>query len=136
MPSNCSLPSTSKTWPPSAWRGLLQLLQQRAVDVALAGLLGHQVPQVADLGLADAVDAAEALLDAVGVPRQVVVHHQVGALQVDALAGRVGGQQHLHLGVVLEGLLRLHALLAAHAAVDHDHGLACGPSSVVMRFSR
>ena len=87
--------------------GLLQLLQQRAVDVALAGLLGHQVPQVADLGLADAVDAAEALLEAVGVPGQVVVDHQVGALEVDALAGGVGGQQHLHLGVVLEGLLRL-----------------------------
>ena len=103
--------------------GLLQLLQQLAIDVAFAGLLGHQVPEVADLGLADAVDAAEALLDAVGVPGQVVVHHQVGALEVDALAGGVGGQQHLHLGVVLERLLRLHALLAAHAAVDHDHGL-------------
>ena len=103
--------------------GLLQLLQQPAVDVAFAGLLGHQVPQVADLGLADAVDAAEALLDAVGVPRQIVVHHQVGTLQVDALARRVGGQQHLHLGIVPERLLRLHALFAAHAAVDHDHGL-------------
>ena len=102
---------------------LLELLQQRAVDVALAGLLGDQVPQVADLGLADAVDAAEALLDAVGVPRQVVVHHQVRALEVDALARGVGGQQHLHLGVVPERLLRLQPLLAAHAAVDDDHGL-------------
>ena len=123
LPSNWSLPSTSKTWPPRAWRGLLQLLQQLAIDIALAGLLGDQVPQVADLGLADAVDAAEALLDAVGVPRQVVVDHQVRALEVDALAGGVGGQQHLHLGVVLEGLLRLQALFAAHAAVDDDHGL-------------
>ena len=71
---------------------LLQLLQQPAVDVALARLLRHQVPQVAHLGLADPVDAAEALLQAVRVPRQVVVHHQVGALQVDPLACRVGGQ--------------------------------------------
>ncbi len=102
---------------------LFELLQQLAIDVALAGLLGHQVPQVADLGLADAVDAAEALLEAVRVPRQVVVHHQVGALEVDALAGGVGGEQHLHLGVVLERLLRLQPLLAAHAAVDDDHGL-------------
>ena len=84
---------------------------------------------MADLGLADAVDAAEALLQAVGVPGQVVVDHQVGALEVDALAGGVGGQQHLHLGVVLEGFLRLQALLAAHAAVDDDHGLACGPEA-------
>ena len=73
--------------------GLFELLQQRAIDVALAGLLGHQVPQVADLGLADAVDAAEALLEPVRVPGQVVVHHQVGALQVDALARGVGGER-------------------------------------------
>ena len=51
---------------------LLELLQQLAVDVALAGLFRHQVPQVAHLGLADPVDAAEPLLEAVGVPRQVV----------------------------------------------------------------
>ena len=104
-------------------RASLELLQQLAVDVAFARLLGHQVPEVADLGLADAVDAAEPLLEAVRVPGQVVVHHQVRALEVDALAGGVGGQQDLHLGVVPERLLRLHPLLAAHAAVDHDHGL-------------
>ena len=78
---------------------------------------------MAYFGLADAVDAAEALLDPVGVPRQVVVDHQVGALKIDALAGSVRGKQHLYLRVVLERLLRLHALLAAHAAVDDDHGL-------------
>ena len=105
---------------------LLEFLQQLAIDVALARFLGHQVPQVAHLGLADAVDAAEALLEAVGIPRQVVVHHQVGALEVDALARGVRGQQHLHLGVVLERLLRLQPLLAPHAAVDHDDGLLCG----------
>ena len=102
---------------------LLELLQQLAIDVAFARLLRHQVPEVADLGLADAVDAAEPLLEAVGVPRQVVVDHQVGPLEVDALARGVGGEQHPHLRVVLERLLRLHPLLAAHAAVDHDHGL-------------
>ena len=100
--------------------GLLQLLQQPAVDVALAGLAGDQVPQVADLGLADPVDAAEALLQPVRVPGQVVVDHQVGALQVDALARRVGRQQHLRPRVVPEGFLRGQALLAAHAAVDDD----------------
>ena len=55
--------------------------------------LADEVPEVADLGLADAVDAAEALLQPVGVPGQVVVDHQVGALEVDALAGRVGGDR-------------------------------------------
>ena len=43
--------------------GLLQLLQQLAIDVAFAGLFGHQVPQVAHFGLTDAVDAAETLLE-------------------------------------------------------------------------
>ena len=44
------------------------------------------------------------------------------ALEVDALARGIRGEQHLHLGVVLERLLGLHALFAADAAVDHDHG--------------
>ena len=51
--------------------------------------------------LADAVDAAEPLLDAVGVPRQVVVDHQVRGLQVQALPGGVGGQQDLAVGVLV-----------------------------------
>ena len=75
---------------------------------------------MADLRLADAVDVAEALFQAVRVPGQVVVDHQVGALQVDAFAGGVGGQQHLHLRVVPERFLRRQAFLAAHAAVDDD----------------
>ena len=32
-------------------------------------------------------------------------------------------KQDLHLGIVPEGLLRLHAFLAAHAAMDDDDGL-------------
>ena len=100
---------------------LFELLEQTAVDIALAGLLGDQIPQVADFRLPDAVDAAEPLFEPVRVPGQIVVDHQVGALKVDALAGRVGRQQHLHFGIVPERFLRLHALLAAHAAVDHDN---------------
>ena len=46
---------------------------------------------MAYLGLADAVDAAEALLNPVGVPWQVVVDHQVGALKVDPLARGIRG---------------------------------------------
>src|SRR6266542_851480 len=56
---------------------LLQLLQERLIDLALTGFVRHQVPQVAHLGLPNAVNAPEALLDAVRVPGQVVVHHQV-----------------------------------------------------------
>ena len=71
---------------------LLQLLQQLEIDLTLTGLVGHQVPQMADLGLADAVDAAKALLQAVGVPWQVVVHHEVSPLQVNAFTSGVGGE--------------------------------------------
>ena len=63
------------------------------VDIAFAGFLGNQIPEVADFGLADAVNTAKALLQAVRVPRQVVVDHQVGVLQVDTFAGRVGRDQ-------------------------------------------
>ena len=73
------------------------------------------------LGLADAVDAPEALLQAVGVPRQVVVDHEVGALQVDTLAGGVGRHEDAHVGVLLERLLRAVSLVARHAALDGEH---------------
>src|SRR5947209_17604579 len=66
---------------------LLQLFKEASVDLALAGAVGHEVPEVADLGLTDAVHAPEALLNSVGVPRQVVVDDQVGSLEVDALPG-------------------------------------------------
>ncbi len=100
---------------------LFELFQQPVVHVALARFLGDQVPQMADLGLANPVDPAEALFQPVRVPGQVVVHHQMGALQVDALAGGVRGEQHLNLRVAEEALLRLASLLAAHGAVNQDH---------------
>ena len=98
---------------------LLQLFEQPPVDVSLAGLLRHEVPEMADLGLADPVDAAEPLLQPVGVPGQVVVDHQVRPLQVDPFAGGVGGQQHRDLRIVPERLLRLEPLFPPYPAVDH-----------------
>jgi len=103
--------------------GLLQFFEQALVYVALAGFGGDEIPEVADLGLADAVNAAEALLEAVGVPGQVVVDHEVGALEVDALAGGVGGEEDAYLRVVAEGFFGGAALLATQAAVDGDDGL-------------
>src|SRR5439155_438121 len=62
---------------PERLSSFLQLVQQRAIDVSLAGFLGDEVPEMADLGLTDSVDAPESLLDSVGVPGQVIVHHQM-----------------------------------------------------------
>ena len=46
-----------------------QLGEQAVIDLALAGFLGDEVPEMADLLLADAVDAPEALFEAVRIPR-------------------------------------------------------------------
>ena len=52
---------------------------------------------MADLGLPDAVDPTKALLNAVGVPREVVVDEEIRSLEVDALASRIRGDQEGHI---------------------------------------
>ena len=42
-----------------------EFFEQAKIHVALAGFLGDEIPEVADLLLADTVDAPEALLKAV-----------------------------------------------------------------------
>ena len=71
--------------------------------------------------LTDAMDATEALLDAVRIPRQVVVDHHVGDLQVDTLAGSVGRHQHLRRRVHPETVLNRSPVVALDPAVDDDH---------------
>ena len=94
------------------WTRVRSILEGKSskVNVTLAGLVRYQIPQMTDLRLADPVDTTEALLQPIRVPGQVVVDHQVGALQVDAFARGVGRQQHLHLRVVPEGFLHGQAL--------------------------
>ena len=71
-------------------------LADEHLEHAVLGALGQDEVVAADLvgRLELAVDAAVALLDAAGVPRQVEVE-EVGAvrLEVQALAGGVGGDQ-------------------------------------------
>jgi hypothetical protein len=57
---------------------------------------------------------------AVRVPRQVVVHHQIGDLEVDALTRRVSGHQDLNRRVDPEAVLDVPPIMALHAAVDRD----------------
>lgn len=113
----------SNTWPPSAFARLVQLLQQGEVDLAFAGLLSDEIPKVADFRLTDAVDPAKPLLNPIGVPWQIIIHHEMRALEIDPLARCIGRQQNLHLGIVPERLLGFHAVFPAHAAVDANHGL-------------
>ncbi len=123
LPSNVTSPRTSKTVPAEGLRLDGDLLEQAGVDVALAGLVGDEVPQVARLGLADPVDPPEPLLDPVRVPGQVVVDHQVGALEVDALARRIGRDEDDDRGIVLEGRLRRAPLVARQPTMDRDDRL-------------
>src|SRR5438132_14252828 len=52
-----------------------ELFQKAMEDVSLARFNCDKIPQMAPFGLADAVDSTEALLDAIGGPRAVVIHH-------------------------------------------------------------
>ena len=104
---------------PQRLPGRLELLQQPPVNRAFPRLARHQVPEVTDLGLTDPVDPAETLLQAVGVPRQVVVDHEMGAaLEVYALPRRIVGKEESNRGIVVEGGNRGPSPIARHASVD------------------
>ena len=101
--------------------GLLQFFEQRPIDIAFPGFVGNKVPQMTDFRLTDSVDASEALLQSIGVPREILVDHQVRALKVDALCSGVGGNQNLNVGVVQEALLTSASILAPQSAMYLDN---------------
>ena len=77
---------------------VLHASRNHVVNVLVAGLVVGQVQHVyAGAGLAKALDAAQALLQARRVPRQVDVDQRAQRLQVQAFAGCVGGHHQLHL---------------------------------------
>ena len=100
-----------------------EFFEKPEIDIAFAGFLGDKIPKMADLLLADAVDATEALFEAVRIPRQVVVHHQVGVLKIDAFTGGIGGDENADFGVGAKERLNAAALVAVRAAVDGDDGV-------------
>ncbi len=99
----------------------LQLVEEFLENFTFTGVFGDEVPQVAYFRLTDAVDAAEPLLDPVGIPRQVVVDHQVCPLEVDAFS--CGIRRHKDGGflVLLEELLDVLAVIPFHATHDGHH---------------
>ena len=71
-----------------------ELLVEQLVDALVGGvLLVEEVDHHHVELLAVAVAAADALLDALRVPGQVVVDDQIAELEVDALGGGLGGDQ-------------------------------------------
>ena len=104
-----------------AAQGLLfhfDLVEELLKHCPFAGFVGHQVPQMADFGLADSMDSAEPLLQPVGVPGKVVVDHEVCVLQVHPFARSVCGDEHDDFGVVSELLLDFAPLVAVDASVN------------------
>ena len=77
---------------------------------------------MAHLGLADAVDSSEPLLDPVRIPGQVVVDEKVRPLEVDAFSGRVGRDEDQAVLVLGEALLDDPAFFAGDTTVDRDDG--------------
>ena len=82
LPEGAGIPEDVEEIAVVGGRHLGDLGQQPGEHVALASTLGHHIPQVAHLPLADAVDSAESLLDPIRIPRQVIVDHQMRALKV------------------------------------------------------
>jgi hypothetical protein len=78
---------------------------------------------VAHLSLADAMYPTKPLLDAVGVPWQVVVDQVVRPLEVDAFSSGIGSDQDRAVLVLGKALLNNAPFLAGESAVDRHHCL-------------
>src|SRR5438128_2272277 len=78
---------------------------------------------MADLGLADAMNPTEALLDAVGIPREVVIDHEMGALKIDAFTSCIGSKKHFDFWIVSERLLDFQPVFAPNTAVYGHYGI-------------
>ena len=78
------------------------LFQQAMIDITLARFLSHEIPKMTHLLLTDAVDTAKPLFEAIGIPRQVVVDHQVCVLKVHAFTCGVGGDEDTYIVIRAE----------------------------------
>ena len=79
---------------------LLELAQQTFQHLSLDGVGGDEVENQAVGALSVPVNTAHPLLQPVGIPRDVEVEQDVAALEVDALAGGFGGDQHLYVPIL------------------------------------
>ena len=97
--------------------------QAALVDLGIHGAGGDEVVDGDGFAfLAVAVDAADALLHAHGVPGQVVVDQAIAELVVEALAADLGGEQQVDGRRVLlgqaEAVAQVAPLLVRDVAVD------------------
>jgi len=104
----------------------LELVQEPLQDTAFDGVCCHEVKNQAVLSLTVAMDAAHALLEAIGIPGDVVVEKDIADLKVDSFPCRFGGDEHLDR-TVSELLLRVETCTGIvsgarfHAAMDKTY---------------
>jgi hypothetical protein len=95
---------------------VLHFSQKRCEHMTFARVGRDKAVDVNVARLPDAVDSTHPLFEAVWVPRDVVVHHQMTELEVDSLTGGLGGDHDLC------ALTKLafggDAFAQLHAAVD------------------
>ena len=124
-----------------ALAGYLLRHSREELEIGLVRARGCLLPadtdEVADVhraGLAEAVDAADALLEPVRIERNVVVQDAAAVgLQVDALAGGVGGEQDADRVARrwrLEGGLEVFAGGGVHPAVQQAKSVAAEASRI------
>src|SRR5437879_9869071 len=79
--------------------------------------------------MTDPLDATETLFETVRVPRQIIVHHQMGTLEINAFTCRICRNEDLHILVLGEGLLRLSPFLTTHPPMDRHNQLGTSQES-------
>ena len=70
------------------------------------------------------MDTAKTLFQSIGIPRQVVVYHQMRALKVDAFASSIRSDQDAHADILLEELFYFSPFITEHSAVDGNNSFA------------
>src|SRR3989339_50713 len=74
-----------------------------------------------DFGLSNTVYSAKTLFNPVWVPWQVIVNHQMCALQIYAFTSRVSSGQNINIFIVCELFLSQLSFFSAYAAMDNDN---------------
>ncbi len=99
----------------------IEFAEQALEHLALTGVRCDEIPQMTDLGLTNAMNASEALLKSIGIPRQIVIDHEMRTLQIDALARSIGCDEYPHVLVLRKAMLSRPAVITGHSAANHHN---------------
>jgi hypothetical protein len=78
---------------------------------------------MAYFSLSYAMDTAETLLNAIGIPGEIIVDHEMSALEIYAFSGCICGNKDLAIFILFKGFFCLFPILSSHTPVDVDDGI-------------